>query len=288
MKTDTQIYTIGDISVICNVPVKTLRYYDEIGLLVPSKRNQETNYRYYSKDQMLTLFIIKKLKSFGFSLEDIKKMILSNDVKTINQYLSKKSEEIKSKIEALQLMDSDLDSTIERLQKGASIVTCFEGHLAVTEEANDIIIEEIPRFNCVFTRKLETDYNNASVSIARWFEVYEMVKKYNLRSVGVIMNTYHNNILDQFLKKDCDLEVSIPIYETLDKPFFKTCGGYKAVTTMHVGSHKTIINTHIRAIKWINNHRLTISGPITEEYLISPVDVTNEDEYLTKIIIPIE
>ena len=288
LKNQNEIYTIGDIAEICNIPVKTLRYYDEIDLLTPSKRNTDTNYRYYSKEQMLTLFIIKKLKSFGFSLEDIKKIVYSSDVNTINKYLSKKSEEINQKIDSLQDLSEDLSATLDRLEKGASILNCFSGDLASLEDPTDIIIEEIPRFNCVFTRKTETNYDNASVSIARWFEVTELVKKHNLRSIGVIQSTYHNNTLDQFLKRDCDLEVCIPVYEALDTSFFKISGGYRAVTTMHKGSHSTIINTHIRAIKWINQHKLSISGPVTEEYVISPVDVINEEEYLTKIIIPIE
>ena len=66
-----KLYTIGDISEICGVPIKTLRYYDEINLLVPEKRDSETNYRYYTEKQMLVLHNIRKFKSYGFSLDEI-------------------------------------------------------------------------------------------------------------------------------------------------------------------------------------------------------------------------
>ena len=51
-------YSIGKVSTLCNVPVRTLRYYDKIGLLVPSHRKDDNHYRYYSQEQLLTLFII--------------------------------------------------------------------------------------------------------------------------------------------------------------------------------------------------------------------------------------
>ena len=84
------------------------------------------------------------------------------------------------------------------------------------------------------------------------------------------------------------MEVSVAVAGGKKLPHFKKYGGYKAVTTMHVGSHSKIINSHIKAIKWINQHNYQISGLISEEFIISPIDVKNENEYLTKIVIPIK
>ena len=52
--------SIGEFSKICGVSQKTLRYYDEIGLIKPDEINPKSNYRYYSIDQLeKILFIIK-------------------------------------------------------------------------------------------------------------------------------------------------------------------------------------------------------------------------------------
>ena len=51
---------------------------------------------------------------------------------------------------------------------------------------------------------------------------------------------------------------------------------------------KDIIQTHIKAIKWLNQQGYSIAGPVSEEYIISPVDITNEEDHITKVIIPIE
>ena len=48
-------FTIGEISKLSRISLKTLRYYDEIGLLKPKYVNQENNYRYYSIEQLTTI-----------------------------------------------------------------------------------------------------------------------------------------------------------------------------------------------------------------------------------------
>ena len=69
-------YSIGKVSALCSVPIKTLRYYDKIGLLVPDYRKDESNYRYYTQEQILTLFIIRKLRALGIPLKEIHQMIM--------------------------------------------------------------------------------------------------------------------------------------------------------------------------------------------------------------------
>src|SRR5512137_371776 len=62
---------IGDFSTISRVSVKTLRYYDEMGLLKPVSVDPSTGYRFYDYRQLSTLHRILALKDLGFSLEEI-------------------------------------------------------------------------------------------------------------------------------------------------------------------------------------------------------------------------
>lgn len=66
------LYKIGDFSKKVNVPVKTLRYYDEINLFKPIEIDLFTGYRYYSDEQIDDLKLILLLKESSFSLEEIK------------------------------------------------------------------------------------------------------------------------------------------------------------------------------------------------------------------------
>jgi DNA-binding transcriptional MerR regulator len=62
---------IGDFSRLTNIPIKTLRYYDEIGLLKSASVESENKYRYYGTEQLIELNKILALKDAGFSLQEI-------------------------------------------------------------------------------------------------------------------------------------------------------------------------------------------------------------------------
>ncbi len=64
-------YSIGEVSKICNISRKALRYYDEIGLVSPDKIC-ENNYRYYSRQNMLLVPVIRYYKQMGFKLEEMR------------------------------------------------------------------------------------------------------------------------------------------------------------------------------------------------------------------------
>ena len=87
------LYKIGDFSKETGVPIKTLRYYNEIDLFNPVEVDLFTGYRYYSSDQIEDLNLILKLKKVGFSLEEIKKYWnnFNNDI-----MLNKRDELIKN------------------------------------------------------------------------------------------------------------------------------------------------------------------------------------------------
>ena len=54
--------SIGEFSKICKVSTKTLRYYAEIGLILPSEINPENGYRYYAIEQLEIMLLIIRLK----------------------------------------------------------------------------------------------------------------------------------------------------------------------------------------------------------------------------------
>lgn len=66
-----EMLTIGQMSKICGVSVKTLRHYEKIGLLRPRKTDEANGYRYYEDSQISTMLLIGRLKRYGFSLTDI-------------------------------------------------------------------------------------------------------------------------------------------------------------------------------------------------------------------------
>lgn len=68
-------FKIGEFSKLCQVTVKTLRYYEEVGLLVPVEMDEWTGYRYDNISQLRRMNRIVCLKQLGFSLEEIGELL---------------------------------------------------------------------------------------------------------------------------------------------------------------------------------------------------------------------
>ncbi|MEG1506383.1 MAG: MerR family transcriptional regulator [Clostridia bacterium] len=66
------MYKIGEFSKITQTPIRTLRFYDKIGILNPDEIDIYTGYRYYSDAKIEELNVIKELKNIDFTLEEIK------------------------------------------------------------------------------------------------------------------------------------------------------------------------------------------------------------------------
>lgn len=101
------VYKIGDFSNLVNISIRTLRYYDEIGLLKPEIVDKFTNYRYYTEDNVVEAQFITLLKEVGFTLQEIidYKIFLNNydsDDEETNQFLLKKQQQISEEMERLQ------------------------------------------------------------------------------------------------------------------------------------------------------------------------------------------
>ncbi len=101
-------YTIGELAKQLNVTTRTIRYYDQKGLLKPSGVN-ENGYRLYSDKQMKQLKLIIFLKELGFSLRNIQKIIEDpNSEKTISLLLEDQLEENVHEIRKLEKQNKQI------------------------------------------------------------------------------------------------------------------------------------------------------------------------------------
>ena len=137
---------IGIFSKFSNVTTKTLRYYDEIGLLKPVYINDENGYRYYKAEQLVTVLLIKKLKLYGFSLEEISKTLInSGDDTLFLLYMRKKQEEMRKKLKDYTAILASLDKDIQNLERGINIKPYLDDNqvnLIETQPKNIILIRE--------------------------------------------------------------------------------------------------------------------------------------------------
>ncbi|MCC0706595.1 MULTISPECIES: MerR family transcriptional regulator [unclassified Clostridioides] len=95
-------FSIGEVSRLFDLSIKTLRYYDKVGILKPAYVNQENKYRYYSREQFMSIDVIKYCKIMGMALEDIKKLIDSDSsIDSMMNTIDRQSKMIENKIKEL-------------------------------------------------------------------------------------------------------------------------------------------------------------------------------------------
>ncbi|MFC1947924.1 helix-turn-helix domain-containing protein, partial [Chloroflexota bacterium] len=148
------LYRIGDFSRLCRVTVRTLRYYDEIGLLKPVQVDRGTGYRYYSIEQLPKLYRIIMLKETGLSLDDINGL-LSDDLPAdyIRRLLIVKKSEIEARVTQDTIRLRQVDIWLDKI--------CNEGQIP---EESYIQRKSVPSLQVISRREIGT-YDETTVRL---------------------------------------------------------------------------------------------------------------------------
>ncbi|WP_078382176.1 MerR family transcriptional regulator [Sutcliffiella halmapala] len=111
--------TISQLAKEFNVSTRTIRYYEELGLLKPDRT--EGNHRIYSKREHARLKLIVRGKRYGFELEEIKEMVVLFDkdrsgqkqLERTIQYGTQKVEELNSRIKELTELKVEMEELLD-------------------------------------------------------------------------------------------------------------------------------------------------------------------------------
>jgi len=114
--------TVGELAKEMDVTVRTLQYYDKEGVLKPSEKS-EGGRRLYSKKDLVKLHQILSLKYLGFSLDKIKKMMLSLD----------KPDEVALVLEKQYLV---VEEQIKNLQQALVAINALREEVLLIEDVN--------------------------------------------------------------------------------------------------------------------------------------------------------
>lgn len=104
-------YKIGDFSRLTNISIRTLRYYDEIGILKPEYVDPYSGYRYYTDKNLDEVKSIIFLKNLSFSLEEIaqcKDSITSDILEVKKNQLIEKRNEIDEQIAMIDSLNNEI------------------------------------------------------------------------------------------------------------------------------------------------------------------------------------
>ena len=139
------LFTIGEMHKMFAVPVRTLRFYDEIGLLRPERVDPRTGYRYYSAGQFERLNTIKYLRALGVSLERIRGFFENRDTDVVELLLQEQLADTRRRLDELQRIERRIGRRLDDLRRARTAKTGVVLQKALPARAIAFLRQEIPQ-----------------------------------------------------------------------------------------------------------------------------------------------
>lgn len=137
--------TIEQVATRTGLTKRTLRYYEEVGLLPPTGRT-EGNYRRYTEDDIQRLERIKELRDLlGFSLTDIRELLTADDERGLIKLAYQQETEVLAKIAQLDRSNALIRGQLSLIEQKISgleqmrttLLTKLEHHQRILKELRD-------------------------------------------------------------------------------------------------------------------------------------------------------
>lgn len=267
-------FNIGKVEKICKIGKKTLRYYDRIGLLSPSEI-KDNGYRYYDKENLYTIPVIKYYKQSGFTLEKIKALLNSSDYKIIEKSFEEKILELKKEEEKLKLKKTSIEDWYS-LIKEAKMIKEFnlsEIKIKYLEKAEMIFLEQ----------EFDYDYLESIINV----EFTNYIEKIDNAITGPVMIEF-SSFEERLNGKTKKIRILQKGLKTAEKDLLIEIGECLVVSAYHIGSHKTINTTYDKIKKWLINYNYKIEGPCYERYILDYWTTKDESNFVTEIMIKLK
>jgi DNA-binding transcriptional MerR regulator len=263
---------IGDFSSLAQISVKTLRYYDESGLLKPVTVDSATGYRFYSAAQLSQLHRILALKDLGFSLDQIRE-ILNKGVT---------AEQMRGMLLLRQAeQEKRVQDESDRLSRITSRIRLIEqenimSYEVVTKSVGPQWIASIretiaayPAVGALYPRvmaALGPAMASATVGVALWHD-----PEYKESNVDAEAGMY--------LKQPVATNNDVQVHEL---------PAVNVASTIHNGAYNRLQEAYDSLLRWVADNGYHVAGPIRELYLRCGQPGKQDDEScVTEIQVPI-
>lgn len=269
--------SIGEFSNICKVSTKTLRYYAEIGLLEPSEVNPENGYRYYAIEQLEKMLFINRLKSYGFSLDEIKAILQSEETQDNNLYhaFTHKKKELEEQVLNYRQILAQLEDDISAIEQGKSIMSYMEDI--------DVQLVDVPEMYLLSIRKMVQAEDYPMEYSSCFGKLFKRIALDKLTMAGAPMVLFHS---EEYSAAGLDTEFAIPVqeYATGTRDF---CPGLCLKTVVR-GAYTQLSSVYVKQREWAEKEGYQCSNALFEAYVTDPSQVTNETENITEVYYPVK
>lgn len=266
------LFTIGEMARLFHLNIRTLRYYDEIGVLKPEYVNEETNYRYYSTVQFERLNTIKYLRALDVPLDKILIFLNEKEVSTILSIFEEQRESVLKKQEQLSRIEKKITNRMKQIEA------------ALTAPYGQVIVKQIPQRKIVLLEKKITREEDLEPLIRDISKKSYLDDAIFLGKVGVSVSqedlkkgefTHFSSIFvimedeDDFINKDLVLKE----------------GRY--ATIRYRGTHEEAASYYAMLFDYLMDSDLSIKGDSIEITIIDAGMTNDHNQYVTELQIPI-
>jgi DNA-binding transcriptional MerR regulator len=272
---------VGEFSRLCQVPVKTLRYYDEIGLFIPVETDRFTSYRYYTLDQLPRIHRIMALKELGLSLEEIAQLLNSDlSLEQIHELFLLKQQEVQRRV----------DEEMERL-------ALVKFHLRQIEQESrmpelQIVVKRLEPFHALTLRKIFPTQKDID---STGYEILNAVASGALKAVALPMGIAY---VEEFRRDDLDYEFvlptesaevqAVPLTSSGALQLREVSGMEMAATYLHQGDYDGLNDAQVALQRWTIENGYRLGSEMRMIYFRGPMHAIAPAEYLTELQHPIE
>jgi DNA-binding transcriptional MerR regulator len=267
------LYSIGEFSQITGLSVKTLRFYHEKGILLPSTVDDVTGYRSYDESKLEKARVIVCLRAMEFSISDIAAMLgeCDDDADVLN-YLERQKRLLQQRIQNDRDVIGSLNEIIARERNAKQF---FEGvEFEVEEKAVDPIL--------VAGIRMKGNYRDCGLGFSR------LSKSIGRHICGKALCLYYDG---EYREDDADFEPCFPIRKevAVKGVSVRTLPARRCLTLIHRGPYEQLGHSYGMILKQAINQKLEVSLPTREVYIKGPGMIFKgaTKNYLTEIQLPI-
>ncbi|MBP3729875.1 MAG: MerR family transcriptional regulator [Mailhella sp.] len=249
-------YSIGELSRLCNVSTKALRFYDSLGL-ISSLRNGENNYRTYTHDDLLTVLILKYYKQMGFKLEEMKEFLSGTEGgATENMRVA-----FDRKIAELQKAQAELRHCEQSVLDWNALIT--EAMLVREADAREVSVKYVePRVFLFQDQTFDGDIKSSIINV----EFANYVEKTGNAITGPVYIQYAS-LEDRIARVPQSMRIMQDFLRPGGEGNFTTFGGCMMASCYHIGPLESIPQTYPRICQWADRHGYSIGTDCCERYI---------------------
>ena len=265
---------IGEFSRLCRVTVRTLRHYEQIGLLVPEIIDRWTGYRYYTFGQLQKMQSIVTLKELGYSLEEIRDLWDEDNHVPTPESLEEKIRVCESELELLKERRRMLEAMIASRKK--------------INKMEKIYIESLPAITVASHRTIIPSYDDLGRLCCEVIGPEMARLGCDCPEPGYCYTFEHGGYKPQDIDIEyCEMVTKKGTDSAIIK--FKEIPEVPTAVCMKVfGSYSKLYQSFVDIFAWIEKEGYKVVGEPRTNYIDGIWNQEDEDNWLTIIQVPVE